>query len=293
MKLTILKGLPASGKSTICQGLILADEKAIRINKDLLRKMLHFGRFSPKNEEATADAAQKLARNFLKNNNVIIDDTNLNPKTMKSWKDLAEQTGSEVEVIDMTEVPVEDCILRDANRDESVGAVVIKNMAIQYGIKEFIPDSVVLCDIDGTIADMEHRLHFIQKPENAPEDWKKDWKGFFTHMENDIIRQEVQKILIQFHNEGKTVIFITARPENFRDTTLNWLASNFLTFGYTLMMRSRADRREDTIVKKELFEKYFPNKEVIHVAIDDRPRVLKMWEEMGIPVIDVGKGIEF
>jgi len=27
--------------------------------------------------------------------------------------------------------------------------------------------------------------------------------------------------------------------------------------------------------------------------IDDRPVVIRMWQEIGVPVIDVGKGIDF
>lgn len=37
-KLIVMRGLPASGKSTIAQGRMVNDGNTIRVNKDLLRK---------------------------------------------------------------------------------------------------------------------------------------------------------------------------------------------------------------------------------------------------------------
>jgi len=293
-KLIIMRGLPASGKSTTSLGIIKNTGNTIRINKDSLRKMLHGGIFSGKNEGLTRGASRTLARAFLKQKmNVIIDDTNLNPGTMESWKTLAMEEGATVEIIDMTDIPVEECVMRDIGRNDSVGGVVIKNMALQYGIKVPDEDSVVICDIDGTIADTTHRLHFVKKPKDAPGDWKKDWNGFFSQMENDPVREDVRKILIQFYNEGKTIIFMSGRPEQYRDITLNWLSMNFLTFAYTVIMRPRGDKRPDTETKRDLLNKYFPDKSVIHMVIDDRPSVIRVWKDMGLTVLDCGKGVEF
>ena len=288
-KMIIMRGLPASGKSTRAEEIMLADGNAVRINKDLLRKMLHFGKFTGKNEKLTRDAARELALMFLKQKkNVIIDDTSLNPGVMQSWRDLANGI-AKVEVIDMTDVPVEECVRRDVDRQDSVGSVVIKNMALRYGIKQFNPDSVVICDIDGTISDTTHRLHYV----NVPEGQKKDWKGFFSEIENDPVRTDVMNMLIEYYNEGKTIIFMSGRPEQYREATLRWLAKYSMTFAYTVIMRRDGDKRPDTETKKELFEQHFPDKWVIHVVLDDRPSIVRLWRDMELNVIDVGKNIEF
>jgi predicted kinase len=293
-KLIVMRGLPSSGKSTTAQGMMLANKNIVRVSKDLMRKMLHFGKLDVHNENITRQITRSMIESLIrKDMDVIVDDCNLDPVVMQGWKKFASDMGVECEVIDMTDVPTEECVRRDSLLENSIGGVAIKNMAMQYKIKTFDPNSVVLCDIDGTISDATHRMHFIQKGEKDPVDWKKDWKGFFTQMENDTVRDSVQKILIQFYNEGRTIIFMTGRPDQYRDITLNWLSSHFLTFGYTLIMRPRGDRRPDTEVKKELFEKYFPDKSVIHVVLDDRPSMIRTWKEVGIPVLDVGKGIEF
>ena len=227
---------------------------------------------------------------------------------MQSWKDLATQTlGTKIEVVDMTDVPVEECVMRDTQREKSVGGTVIKNMALRYGLKTFSQGSVVLCDIDGTIANIDHRLHYVTNPVtkitydggDLPPNmavsigFKKDWKGFFSEMENDSVRQDVQKILIDLYNRGHTIIFLSARPDSYRDVTLKWLADKTLSFAYTLIMRQSHDKRPDTEVKADMLNLHFPDKGVIHTIIDDRPSVIRMWKEMGINVMDVGKGEEF
>jgi hypothetical protein len=113
-------------------------------------------------------------------------------------------------------------------------------------------------------------------------------------MGNDPVRQDVQKILIDLYNEGKTIIFMSARPDNYKDVTLKWLHDKNLSFAYTLIMRQAHDKRPDTDTKRDMLNLHFPDKGVIHSIIDDRPSVIRLWKEMGITnVLDVGAGIEF
>lgn len=292
-KMIILRGLPACGKSTRAEQILREDGNAVRLNKDLMRTMLHMDKFTGRNESITRDAVRSLAEMLLKKKiNVIIDDTNLNPGTMQSWKDLAKDLAT-VEIVDMTDVPVEECVMRDTQREKSVGGTVIKNMALRYGLKKFSYNSVVLVDIDGTIADTTHRLHYVTKPEGASDDWKKDWKGFFSEMADDPVRLDTQKKLIYLYNQGFNIIFLSARPDSYKDVTLKWLADKNLGFAYTVIMRQSHDKRPDTDVKKDILNHHFPDRGVIHTIIDDRPSVIRMWRAEGLNVIDVGNGEEF
>lgn len=290
-KLIIMKGLPACGKSTRAEQIIAEQGNAVRLNKDLMRTMLHFDKFTGINEGLTRDAVRSLAKMLLEKTNVIIDDTNLNPGTMQGWMDLAKEVGAKVEIIDMTDVQPEECVFRDSQREKAVGGTVIKNMALRYGLKSFPQGSVVLCDIDGTIADTTHRLHFVK--DNGAPDFKKDWKGFFSQMHLDPVRKDVQKILIGHYNEMKTVIFVSARPETYLKETLDWLHKHNLSFAYTLIMRRANDKRPDTEVKADILKLHFPDTSVIAKVIDDRPSVIRMWRDMGLDVLDVGGGEEF
>lgn len=293
-KLIIMQGLPASGKSTLAEKLA-KENGAVRINKDLLRTMLHFDRFTGKNEEMTRHAARLLAREFLLDGkNVIIDDTNLNPKNLQGWVDLAKETqGTRIEY-QRLDTPLEVCVDRDNARKDSVGPHVIVGMALQWGLYPKPDKGVVLCDLDGTLCDISHRLHHVKVPEGE----KKDWKSFFEAIPQDKVRQDVLDMLLRYAEDGHEIFFISARPEDHRLATRNWLYAK-LDGMYALnerlrglFMRPAHDSRPDTEVKADMFDRYFKDLP-IEAIIDDRPSVIRMWRERGLPVTDVGAGVEF
>lgn len=285
-KLIVMQGLPASGKSTKAKELMESMGNTVRINKDLLREMLHFNKFTGINEGNTKDASKELALYFLAmGTNVIIDDTNLNPRVLDSWKSLAKDTDSKFELIRM-DTTWEECVMRDSTREKAVGNTVIKNMALQYETLIVQEDSIVICDIDGTIANIKHRLKYAKGPE-------KNWDKFFSLLGEDTVIEDTRKMLVRFYNQGYTIIFVSARPEEYKEQTLAWLDKNFLSFAWTLIMRRTGDKRDDTQVKQQILDTYFPYKGVIHCVIDDRPSVIRMWRSNGLEVIDVGEGIEF
>lgn len=287
-KLIIMQGLPASGKSTRAKEIMVASGNTYRINKDLLRKMLHFDVFTNQHEMLTRDCAETLARMMLVNQNVIIDDTNLNKKTFDSWVSLAAELACPVQIIDM-ETPYAKCVERDNMRVDSVGRNVIFKMALQSGRYPKPDKPFVICDIDGTIANIEHRLHHVKKD-------PKDWTAFFESSFDDKVRMDVRNILKGYASKGYEVIYVSARPDTYEWQTELWLAhyecmSELNVAG--IIMRPAGDRRPDTEVKHSIYDRYFKDKYPIEVVIDDRPSVIRMWRSNGLQVNDVGKGIEF
>lgn len=286
-KLIIMQGLPASGKSTMAKTIIEESGNTVRLNKDLLRTMLHFDKFSGHNEKATQEASLQLAQHFLfEKMNVIIDDTNLNPKTVNRWKMLAASMDAKIECHDLTNVPVEDCVERDSKRENKVGSHVIQKMALQYS--GYMRDEpVVICDLDGTLCNIEHRLHFVQI-----EIGKKDWRGFFDGISGDSLREDVwTSVQKQCNDNAATLILVSARPEDYRKSTEEWLERHGIEYGL-LIMRESGDKRVDTEVKSGIHEKYLSKLNIIKV-FDDRPSVVRMWRAKGLEVEDVGDGIEF
>lgn len=291
-KLIAMKGLPASGKSSKAKEIMETSGNTVRVNKDLLRKMLHNDKFTGRNEGITHEVSKLIVQNMLiKETNVIVDDTNLNPKIMEDWKNVAKTIGAKFEIVEM-DTDVHTCVVRDMDRADSVGGHVIKNMALQYGIHKPEDNSVIICDLDGTLCDITHRLHYVKNINDNPE-FKKDWKGFFSGIAGDKPRKLVVDKLIEEYNKGTNIIYVSARPETYRKETEAWLAKHNLSFGWTLIMRPANDKREDTEVKKDILKKYFPNKKAISLVIDDRPSVIRMWREQGLEVWDVGSGKEF
>ena len=53
-------------------------------------------------------------------------------------------------------------------------------------------------------------------------------------------------------------------------------------------MREDEDNRSDDIVKYEIFNKYLRKLPGIFAVFDDRKRVIAMWEELGIKVLNCG-----
>lgn len=303
MKLILMKGLPGCGKSTLAEKIMKESGGTVRLNKDLLREMLHFNKFTGRNEGMTQEVQKTIAKELLHNGvNVIIDDTNLNPRTLDVWKGVAKECNVPLEIKDLTNVDVETCIGRDWGRGEKVGYHVIKKMALQY-LNYMEGENVVVCDLDGTLAYIEKRRHFVQG--------EKKWKEFFEAIPTDTLRSEVlaqvKEVALEY---SAKVILVSARPEDYRRITTEWLVSNGICLverpGHgvwnvdpkdrmpyeLLIMRNSNDTRPDTEVKAEIVDKYLSKLNIV-AWFDDRPSVIRTIREKGIDVIDVGDGKEF
>tara|TARA_B100000424_G_C22544998_1_gene310173 strand:- start:48 stop:482 length:435 start_codon:yes stop_codon:yes gene_type:complete len=133
----------------------------------------------------------------------------------------------------------------------------------------------IICDIDGTIADNNHRQSLLNN---------NNWDKFFLEMKNDLpIYPVINKVIDEFQ-DGKEIIFLTGRPSNYEKETNEWLKKYF-TFEYKLVMRRENDRRNKLIVKKELFLNNFSVNEIDYV-IDNDAELLHQWKELGLRALD-------
>jgi FMN phosphatase YigB (HAD superfamily) len=131
---------------------------------------------------------------------------------------------------------------------------------------------IVLVDVDGTLADVRHRLHHIR------EGRKKNWKAFFEGMDRDTpIASTVA--WVQALARHYDIIIITGRPEEYRERTIAWLKKNDIPFT-DVFMRPNGDHRPDYEVKKEALQRW-PKKR-IKLVIEDRPPVCDMWLQQGV-----------
>jgi len=103
-KVIILKGLPASGKSTWAKEFLDNNMFAtkgsgwMRINKDDLRAMMHNSKWSKGNEKQILIIRDAAIRSALANGyNVIVDDTNFAPQHIETITKIAESFKAEVE----------------------------------------------------------------------------------------------------------------------------------------------------------------------------------------------------
>jgi hypothetical protein len=146
--------------------------------------------------------------------------------------------------------------------------------------------SYVIVDLDGTIFDLSHRLHFItDKPKN--------WNAFFKAAKDDTPIKKVVEVIRALDDAGYGLVFITGRSDMIREITQEALNKLFPTTIYDLYMRRDGDNREDSIVKLELLNKAFPesgDKEEILGVFEDRQQVVDMYRAQGLRVFQVATG---
>lgn len=133
----------------------------------------------------------------------------------------------------------------------------------------------IIVDIDGTIA---HR------GERSPYDLTK----VLEDKEDFIITSLIEEL-----SSAKCppdVVIVSGRDEVCRQDTEKWLNKHNIKYS-ALYMREHKDNRDDTIVKKELYEKYIKEEDnPVWFVLDDRDKVVKMWRELGLKCLQVAEG---
>lgn len=131
-KIIFCKGLPASGKSSWSKSYIIEHSEFIRLNKDDIREFFGNPPFSSSFEKSVLNVQKTLGETAVKlGKSLIIDDTNFAEKHYMYWSSLARDNSYEFE-IKFFDVPVEECIRRDKEREKSVGEMVIRSMYNKY-----------------------------------------------------------------------------------------------------------------------------------------------------------------
>lgn len=141
--------------------------------------------------------------------------------------------------------------------------------------------NIIIVDIDGTVANLEHRLHHIKK--ELP-----DWDAFHAEVSGDSPIREVM-LLIEALNHMKKyqIVLVTGRMERCRKDTETWLRIRGLSYD-RLMMRKEKDFRPDYEIKQDIL--FMLGTENVLLAIDDRDQVVKMWRSHGIRTLQVADG---
>ena len=189
---------------------------------------------------------------------------------------------------------------------------------------------MIIFDLDGTLADCEHRRHFID-PEaeyeltkddykngfnasyikdsaltrgkcgtfknNEIKNWKPDWKSFH---EACIYDSPIQPAIQQWDNQiGLGMMnehqIWSGRCESVREQTEKWLQHNLLCFfPCQLKMRPIGDNIPDDQLKEKWLDEAVAGGKIVEYVFDYRPKVVRMWRRRGIFVFDCNQsGKEF
>ena len=175
---------------------------------------------------------------------------------------------------------------------------------------------MIIFDLDGTLADCEHRRHFvdpnkafheqwwerkeykdIEITKEKPLEWKPDWKAFYEACDkDDVIRPVMETFSRYWIGEKRCHVEIwSGRCESVREKTLNWFFDNWFlglfehekeSLNKILKMRPIGNNTLDDRLKEKWLDEAISEGKTIDFVFDDRPRLIRMWKRRGIFVFN-------
>lgn len=289
MKAILTIGVSASGKTTWAEQFVKDNVGWFNINRDDIRFSIlgerDWFKWNWKNEKRVTEVQEQLIFDaFVEKKNVIISDTNLNKKFREQMVKKLEEKGYDV-TFKMFPISFEEAVKRDNMRSNGVGYSVIAKQMEQWEAEfgeekvEYNPSlpTCIIVDVDDTLAHMNGRGAF---------DWER--------VGEDSVDLAVRAIVNDTYNSSRAKVFVfSGRDSVCKPQTRQWLEDNIISYD-VLVMREHQDMRKDTIVKREMFDKWIRGKYNVLYVIDDRPVVCRMWKSLGLKVLQVGNPyIEF
>lgn len=152
-------------------------------------------------------------------------------------------------------------------------------------------------DLDGTLALIEHRRHFVEGPQ-------KDWRAFFAACVDDKPNAPVIRTLQALRKAGAECWIWSGRSDEVRQQTVEWLCKHGC-FGHPVTtlpwwpfaaperfrMRPAGDYTPDDELKRRWLDEMEPPEFSRLVAVfDDRDKVVAMWRSLGVPCFQVAPG---
>jgi hypothetical protein len=132
---------------------------------------------------------------------------------------------------------------------------------------------IAIVDLDGVVADVRHRLQFLQ---SRP----KDWDQFFAAASADPAHPKGLAVVARLADDHE-IVFVTGRPDRLREGTIDWLETHGLGT-HRLVMRPEGDRRPAAQVKRELIDTLARDRD-IGIVVDDDALVLDAVRDAGYP----------
>lgn len=143
----------------------------------------------------------------------------------------------------------------------------------------------IIVDLDGTIADCDHRKHFIEGN-------KKNWEAFLdpVNIFNDPLIETIANV-VRIFSQHYGIVYCSGRSAAAYEITVDWLKKHDLWKDpVALYMRKKGDKRPDHEIKVELLDKMRNEGWNPILVLDDRDSVVRMWRDQGLTCLQVAEG---
>lgn len=169
---------------------------------------------------------------------------------------------------------------------------------------------MIIFDLDGTLADCEHRRHFVDSSKlGTKEDyerwitpfiesrtcpkWKPDWRSFYEACDKDKVISQTKSLFdfIGMNGYPHKLQIWSGRCESVREKTKAWLRKYSFAyacheFDIEIKMRPIGDSTPDDVLKEKWLDEALASGKTIDYVFDDRPKVVRMWRRRGIFVFN-------
>lgn len=288
-QLIVLVGPPGSGKSTLAKQ--YEAEGYVRVSQDDQGKAGHAAAF--------ADA-------IFDGSNIVVDRMGFSKEQRERYIHVGKQNGYETHII-VIHLGRSECYKRVMAReghptikDSSAANSALNTFFSKYekpqtgeadNIKFVYPGgpkpAVVVCDLDGTLCNLDKRLHHVRTEPGV----KKNWKAFFEELVNDEPNMWCFHLMHAMAESGIKVVYASGRPDDYKRKTETWLRENNLDLHEDrLYMRCRGDHREDFIAKEIILDFEILTRFTPLFFVDDRQQVVDLWRSRGFTALQCAKG---
>ena len=134
----------------------------------------------------------------------------------------------------------------------------------------------VACDLDGTLADIRHRVRWAQT---------QDWDRFHKEARHDPVIEPVARLIRSLERDDWQIILMTGRSESMREATVNWLLLANVPYDQ-LRMRPEGNTDHDADLKLRWAQDYMS----LQLVLEDRDKVVAAWRAAGYLCLQTAPG---
>ena len=141
------------------------------------------------------------------------------------------------------------------------------------GGTEKLKMKTIVIDLDGTLANIDHRLPFIKR--ESP-----DWDSFYSACDGDKVNEWCKILMENLNVSDIFITIVSGRRKAEENKTKEWLMDNSVSYDSLNLLREDGDFTPDTELKKKWLHEY--GHENILFVVDDRQKVVDMWRKEGV-----------